>query len=122
MTVASTVFQTILNNKVAEFTPKLVVPAAIKAGLDQAKAAELLAVISSPSLSTLFSPAVVAAASEAMKQAYCKAIFVVAMSSLGFGVVAIIAALCCKNVDMKMTGKIDVYLENDAYADRNRPQ
>ncbi|KAL1635144.1 hypothetical protein SLS56_001896 [Neofusicoccum ribis] len=120
--VATTVYQTIFNNQIAEWTPKLVVPAALKAGLDQSRVTELLSSLSSPDLSTLFSPDVVAAASEALKNAYCKGIFVVSMSSMGFGIVAIIACLSCKDVESKMTNTIDVYLENDKYADRNKLQ
>lgn len=50
----------------------------------------------------------VAAASEALKLAYCKGIFVLAMSSLGFGVVAIVACLLCKDVESKMTNTVSV--------------
>lgn len=60
------------------------------------------------------------------------------MSSLGFGFVAIVACLLCKDVESKMTNtvsalykiictiemltfcEIDVYLENDEYAHRNK--
>ncbi|KAL1639701.1 hypothetical protein SLS58_007599 [Diplodia intermedia] len=118
--VATTVYQTIFNNEVTKWTPKLVLPAALEAGLDQSRSAELLSVIGTSQLSTSFSPAVVAAASEALKWAYCKGIFLVAMSSMGFGIVAIIACLLCKDVDSKMTNTIDVYLENDEFAHRNR--
>ncbi|OJD29224.1 mfs general substrate transporter [Diplodia corticola] len=119
--VATTVYQTIFNNEVAKWTPKLVVPAALDAGLDQARSAELLAVVGTSQLATAsFSPAVVAAASEALKWAYCKGIFVVSMSSMGFGIVAIIACLMCKDVESKMTNTIDVYLENDEFAHRNK--
>lgn len=118
--VATTVYQTIFNNEVTKWTPKLVVPAALEAGLDQSRVTELLSVISTPELATSFSSDVVAAASEALKLAYCKGIFVLAMSSLGFGVVAIVACLLCKDVESKMTNTIDVYLENDEYAHRNK--
>ncbi|KAF4539028.1 Transmembrane efflux protein [Lasiodiplodia theobromae] len=118
--VATTVYQTIFNNEVTKWTPKLVVPAALKAGLDQSQTTELLSALGTSKLATSFSPAVVAAASEALKQAYCKGIFLVAMSSMGFGIVAIIACLLCKDVESKMTNTIDVYLENDEYAHRNK--
>lgn len=105
-TVATTVYQTIFNNEVTKWTPKLVVPAALKAGLDQSQTTELLSALGTSKLATSFSPAVVAAASEALKQAYCKGIFIVAMSSMGFGIVAIIACLLCKDVESKMTNTV----------------
>lgn len=105
-TVATTVYQTIFNNEVTKWTPKLVVPAALKAGLDQSQTIELLSALGTSKLATSFSPAVVAAASEALKQAYCKGIFIVAMSSMGFGIVAIIACLLCKDVESKMTNTV----------------
>lgn len=131
-------YQTIFNNEVTKWTPKLVVPAALKAGLDQSRVTELLSVVSTSQLATSFPANVAAAASEALKEAYCKGIFIVSMSSLGFGVVAIVACLLCKDVDSKMTNtvsapnelsstmrmltsmQIDVYLENDEFAHRNK--
>ena len=61
----------------------------------------------------------------------------VAMTSLAFGIVGLIACACCKDVDKKMNEKvlsippsylvtqltvkqIEVYLENTQYADRNK--
>lgn len=66
----------------------------------------------------------------------------VAFASMAFGIVGIIASLCCKDVDKKMDNKvrlqttaessdgvatfltvvcqIEVYLENDKFADRNQ--
>jgi hypothetical protein len=44
----------------------------------------------------------------------------VAFTSLAFGIVGIIACLCCKDVEKKMNNKIEVYLENDEFADRNK--
>ena len=43
-----------------------------------------------------------------------------AYTSLGFGIVGIIACLCCKDVDAKMTNKIEVYMENTELASRNK--
>ena len=44
----------------------------------------------------------------------------IAYTSLGFGIVGIIACLCCKDIDAKMANKIEVYLENTELAWRNK--
>jgi hypothetical protein len=44
----------------------------------------------------------------------------IAFTSLGFGVVGIIASLFCVDVDSKMTNEIEVFLENDKFADQNK--
>jgi hypothetical protein len=44
----------------------------------------------------------------------------IAFSSLAFGIVGIVASLFCVDVDAKMTNNIEVFLENDQYADRNK--
>lgn len=56
----------------AEYVPK----AAIQAGLSESRVSELLSTVSAGAakLSQSFSPAVVTAATDALNQAYCKAI------------------------------------------------
>lgn len=44
----------------------------------------------------------------------------VAMVSLAFGILGIIACALCKDVDSKMNNKIEVYLENTDLRDRNK--
>lgn len=43
-----------------------------------------------------------------------------ALASMAFGVVGIICALLCEDITPKMTPKIEVFLENDALADKNK--
>lgn len=38
---------------------------------------------------------------------------------MAFGIVGIIACLCCNDIDSRMDDKIEVFLENDVYADKN---
>ena len=59
------------------------------------------------------------AAGAAVQQSYIHALKVTALSSLSFGVVAIIACALCNDIGPKMTSKIEVFLENDEFADRN---
>jgi hypothetical protein len=75
-TVATSIYQTVFNNSLKDWTVKLVPQAAVAAGLPESKLADLMtAVASSPAtLSQSFSAAVATAALDALNQAYCKAI------------------------------------------------
>jgi len=44
----------------------------------------------------------------------------VALSSLAFGVIAIIACFFLEDIGPKMTPKIEVFLENDVQAEKNK--
>ncbi|KAK1139427.1 peroxiredoxin prx5 [Aspergillus melleus] len=120
--VATTVYNTVFTNSLSEWTQKLVPAAVTAAGLDESKVPDLLtAMSSSPStLAQSFGATVAAAAVDANKHATCKAVFVVAMVSMAFGIVGIIACLCCKDVEHKMTNTIEVYLKNTSQGKRNQ--
>ncbi|KAJ6128223.1 hypothetical protein N7471_009440 [Penicillium samsonianum] len=119
--VASSIYQTVYGNTLAKYTAIYVPSAAISAGLPESKVADLMAVVSQGATAMKsYSPVVVAAAEAALSQAYCKAIFVVAMVSMAFGILGLAACLFCKDVDSKMTNKIEVYLENTDLSDRNK--
>ncbi|CAG8047990.1 unnamed protein product [Penicillium nalgiovense] len=119
--VATSIYQTVYSNSLAKYTAIYVPSAAVSAGLPESKVTGLMAVVSQGSAAMKsYSPAVVAAAEAALSQAYCKAIFVVAMVSMAFGISGLAACLCCKDVDSKMTNKIEVYLENTDLSDRNK--
>lgn len=100
-------------------TAKRVPKAVLAAGLLQDQLSQLMAVVSTTEISS-YPANIVAAASSALNEAYCHAIFVVVMVSMAFGIVGLIACACCKDVDHKMTNQIEVYLENNRLADRNR--
>lgn len=61
---------------------------------------------------------------EAAVHAYTESIVVgtrtVALASLAFGGVGIIACLFLEDIDHKMNENIEVYLENDTQADKNQ--
>ncbi|RMY99589.1 hypothetical protein D0860_08255, partial [Hortaea werneckii] len=95
--------------------------AALDAGLSQGRLTELLSAVGTAEVSTAnFSSAVVEAVTLASKQAYCHAFFVVAMTSMAFGIVGLIACPCCKDVDHRMDQHIEVFLENNKLVDRNK--
>ncbi|KIW35176.1 uncharacterized protein PV07_01890 [Cladophialophora immunda] len=119
-TISAAVYTTVLSNKVSTYTARYVPRAVTAAGLPTSQISALLNAINTPSLAQRFSPAVVAAAQQAVARAYEKGIQYVAYASIGFGVVGLVACALCKDVDDKMTNKIEVYMENTKYADRNR--
>jgi hypothetical protein len=63
---------------------------------------------------------IIAAASAAFTQSYVIGLRTTALSSLSFGVCAIIACLFCNDIGHKMDDKIEVFLENDVGAEQNR--
>ncbi|KAJ5523217.1 peroxiredoxin prx5 [Penicillium frequentans] len=118
--VATTIYETVYSKTLTKYMEKFIPAAVTAAGLSEPKVEGLMSVVSGgASALTSYSPAVAAAAEAALSDAYCKAIFVVAMVSMAFGIVGLIACLCCKDVDSKMTNKIEVYLENTSLAERN---
>jgi hypothetical protein len=80
---------------------------------------------------------IAAAAGAAFQQSYVVGLRTTCLSSLSFGILGIIgmslfsllwwsnanvdtAALCCQDIGKKMNNKIEVFLENDENADKNR--
>lgn len=81
--------------------------AAIGAGLPESEVPDLMAAAAQGAAAlSSYSPAVASAAEAALGNAYCKAIFVVAMVSMAFGITGLGACLCCKDVDDKMNNKV----------------
>jgi hypothetical protein len=62
---------------------------------------------------------IIAAAGAAVTQSYVHALRTTALSSLAFGIIAIIACICCNDIGKKMNNKIEVFLENDEFAEMN---
>ncbi|BCS23521.1 peroxiredoxin prx5 [Aspergillus puulaauensis] len=119
--VATSIYQTVYSKSTTKYMMKYIPAAVTAAGLDESKVEELMGVVSGGAAALKdYSPAVAAAAEAALANAYCKAIFVVAMVSMAFGILGLGACLCCKDVDSKMTNKIEVYLENTDLSDRNK--
>jgi len=114
------VYLAISTNAVAKWTARLVPAAAEAAGLSASDATSLLALVGTPELAIKYDAAVVAAVGKAVQKANEIGIQGIAYASVAFGIIGIAASLCCKDVDAKMTNKIEVYLENSEYADRNK--
>lgn len=102
---------------------RLIPPAAEGAGLPASSLPALLEALPLGSAALAKVPGIttqiIEAAGAALQQTYVHALRVTALSSLSFGLLAIIACICCNDIGHKMNEKIEVFLENDEFADRN---
>ncbi|KAJ2906622.1 putative trichothecene efflux pump protein [Zalerion maritima] len=122
--VAISVYTTILTNVQSREYLKLVPEAARAAGLDADSIPALLEAfpLGADALSQVpgITNDIIAAAASAFQQSYVVGLRTTALSSLSFGVLGIIACLFCKDIGPKMNNKIEIYLENDVNADKNK--
>lgn len=99
--------------------------AALAAGLPQSSAAQLMpAIVANGPAGIAAVPGVTDAVTQAVAAAYKTAAAFglrnAALASLAFGVVGIALAVACEDITPKMTDKIEVFLENDALAEKNK--
>ncbi|KAH0827271.1 hypothetical protein FOPE_00024 [Fonsecaea pedrosoi] len=121
--IAVSVFQTILAS-VQKSHAAADVPAAVEAAGGSAKVAE--AVLGALSLGSEAvaqvqgaTAAIIEAAAAAYQQSYVAGLRTVALASVGFGGMAILATLALEDIGPKMTPKIEIFLENDVQAEKN---
>ncbi|KAM5351110.1 hypothetical protein ACJ41O_003833 [Fusarium nematophilum] len=122
--IAISVYTTILTNVQSSQMLKLVPPAAISAGLPESSVEQLLAALPLGSAALEQVPGItaeiIAAAAKAFQQSYVVGLRTTCLSSLSFGVIGIIACICCQDIEHKMNDKIEIFLENDKHADKNK--
>ncbi|EXJ65476.1 hypothetical protein A1O7_01817 [Cladophialophora yegresii CBS 114405] len=119
-TLAQAVYQSVNQNEIAKKTPLLLTRAAERVGVPAARIPLVLELATQKDkLLVAFSPAVVTAVEQAQQEAVVAGIKMIAYTSLAFGVVGIAACMYCSDVDAKMNDKIEIFLENDIYAERN---
>lgn len=122
--IATTVYVTILQTTLSKAAISNIVPAVVEAGGTTAlgnavlvalpEGAEVVSAI--PGMTAT----IAAAAAAAWQQCYIKAIRTVALSSIAFGGLGMLACLWCEDITPKLNNKTEVFLENDVQADKNR--
>jgi hypothetical protein len=122
--IATTVFSTILNNVVAEETVARVTSAVEAGGGSSTVAQDVLAAlpVGSSALRSVhgITDAILAAVGNAQIESYIKGTETVAYSAIAFGMVGVIACFFLEDIGPKMTSKIEVFLENDVHAKKNK--
>lgn len=122
--LASSVYITIFRTSVSNSAQKDVVAAVVAAGGSQATGEAVLAAIPLGSQAVMAISGVTARMATAAGLAYQHSniigIRTLALASIAFGAVGMIACLWCEDITPKMTPKIEVFLENDIQADKNR--
>ncbi|KAK5111045.1 hypothetical protein LTR62_005420 [Meristemomyces frigidus] len=122
--VAITTFSTILGTTQTSYALKHVVSAAEAAGASPAVAKAVYAALplGAAALEKVqgLTTAIAEAAGAAFVASYVEGVKTVALASIGFGGLAMIACCFLEDIGPKMTPKIEVYLENDVQAEKNK--
>jgi hypothetical protein len=122
--IATTVYVTILKNSVASASLKKVIAAVMSAGGTRATGEAVLTALPNGTKAVLSLPhvtsAIAAAAGAAYEQSYIVGIRTVALASIAFGGVGMVACLWCEDITPKMDKHIEVFLENDVQAEKNK--
>jgi hypothetical protein len=110
-TIFTAVFVAILNNKIPIEIVKHVSPAAIKAGLPQSSLPALFAAIAKGTPAAMatvpgISPPIELAVSDALLDGYSAAYSYVYYAAIAVGCVGMIACICLKDYDSKLTGHV----------------
>ncbi|TKA34488.1 hypothetical protein B0A54_14191 [Friedmanniomyces endolithicus] len=122
--VAVTTFATILGTTQSAYAVSHVIPAAEAAGASTAVAENVLAALplGAAALEKVqgLTTAIAEAAGAAFVESYVQGVKTVALASIGFGGLAIVACLFLEDIGPKMTPKIEIFLENDVQAEKNK--
>lgn len=122
--LASSIYLAILSNVQSEQATRLVSNAVAAAGGSEATATALLAALPLGAEAIAKVPgtteAMVAAAGSAFVQSYVVGLRMVCLTSIAFGCVGTICCCFSNDIGPKMNDKIEVFLENDVHAAKNR--
>ena len=107
-TIALAIYSTVQNNKIAEFTQQIVVPAAENAGIKADAIPALLDGFSTGSFANVpgLTPQIQETVTIAYQTAFSKAVRIVYLISIAFGILAIGGALVSPNPDSRFTGQV----------------
>lgn len=119
--IATSIYSTILSNKMATNIPKYVRPAALGAGLPLSSMPELLAAVASGEFSAVkgVNPHIISVVTEAYKTACSESFKIVYLASIAFGGLAIIAALWSPNMEHKLNDEVARRLHGKGIAENN---
>ncbi|KAK5128945.1 hypothetical protein LTR85_000278 [Meristemomyces frigidus] len=122
--VAVTLFETILITTQTKYAMQHVIPAAEAAGASPTVAQAVLAALplGAATLEKVqgLTQAIAEAAGGAFIESYVQGVKTVALASIGFGALAIVACCFLEDIGPKMTPKIEIFLENDVQAKKNK--
>ncbi|KAF2637534.1 MFS general substrate transporter [Massarina eburnea CBS 473.64] len=122
--LSSSIYLAILSNVQASQSTQLVTDAVTAMGGTEATAAALLAAIplGAEAIAKVdgTTEAMVAATGTAFVQSYVVALRTVCLASIAFGVIGMMCCCFSNDVGPKMNDKIEVFLENDVQAEKNR--
>lgn len=115
--VATSIYSTILQNKLSANIPKYVSQAATNAGLAPSSVPDLLKGLTSGNFSTVagLNPHILSLATDAYKTAYSESFKMVYLASLAFGGVAVVAAFFTPNMEHKFNDQIARRLQNKSF-------
>lgn len=114
-TIATTVYNAILSNRLAVTVPNITVPAVIQAGLPESSVPAFLSALSGGSTDALsavpsITPAIIQAGLQAYKQANIQAYHTLFLSTLAFAGLGILILPFFADVDQAMTDDITTVL------------
>jgi hypothetical protein len=118
-TIGTAIYTVILSNKLAKYIPATVIPAVTQAGLPASSVPQFLGALGGTgNLTTVpgINPTITTIGMAAYKIATVKAYQMVFFSTIAFGGVGIILALCSPNVDNQMTNKVATTLHGKGEA------
>jgi hypothetical protein len=122
--IATTVYVTVIDKTLARTALQRVVAAVVAAGGSTATGEAILAALPSGSQAVMSVPGVTSAIAAAAGAAYTSSLIVairtVALVSIAFGGVGMVACLWCEDIAPKMDKRIEVFLENDVQAAKNQ--
>lgn len=115
---------TVINKTLAKTALQRVIAAVVAAGGSTATGEAVLAALPSGTQAVMAVPGITSAIATAAGAAYISSLIVairtVALVSVAFGGVGMVACLWCEDIGPKMDEHIEVFLENDVQASKNQ--
>jgi len=116
-TIASTIYQVVLADRLKKTIPNEVVPAITNAGLPLSSVTAYFAAVAEGTAAAFsavkgITPTIIAAGTRATRIAYVEAFKTVFLTAIAFGVISILLACCVPNVEDRMTHDVAATLHS----------